>query len=131
MIISPSAIKVSASVTLGDFSVKRDGRVFVRFDVPTICTLDAFEAVKLSGKILTCVAQYAEVLEDEQPPKLVTTRFGAAMFGGMTIKKGGESVLVLETHEEALSITLEELRQLREKEMRLSLIYYASEEKEG
>lgn len=130
MIINPSqsAIKVSASVTLGDFSVKRDGRVFVRFDVPTVCTLDAFEAVKLSGKVLVCVAQYADMMEEEHPPKLITTRFGAVVFGGMTIKKMGESVLVLETHEEALALTLEELRQLREKEMRLSLIYYATEQ---
>lgn len=116
-----SALKVTTTVTLGDVSVKRDGRVFFRFDVPVLSTFDAVEAAKFSGKMLVCVAEYMEYEIEQAKPQ--ATRVGCVIFGGLSIKKQGESVLVIETHEDALEMTFEQLRSLREKEMRLSLIY--------
>jgi hypothetical protein len=118
---SGSTLKVTATVTLGDVSVKRDGRVFFRFDVPVLSTFDAVEAAKFSGKMLVCIAEYLSY-ELEQAVQQAT-RVGCVVFAGLSIKKQGDSVLVIETHEDALEMTFEQLRLLREKEMRLSLIY--------
>lgn len=118
---SGSTLKVTATVTLGDVSVKRDGRVFFRFDVPALSTFDAVEAARFSGKMLICIAEYMAYELDQVVPQ--ATRVGCVIFAGISIKKQGESVLVIETHEDALEMTFEQLRLLREKEMRLSLIY--------